>query len=237
MLRTVRLLNKSRIDPDLTLPEIAVTIREYLLSLPIMSGARIFEAHIARESGFSRPVVRDACRILENEGLLTYTTNKGYSLRQLKPQEVRQLVEFRMILEEAAFVFAASQRDRQRVSQRMRTAYDDIKQLSGSEDAVKQISADLAFHRVVIEEMDNSWVLQSFDRMTTQLLYIMRLLNLSTSDFKVYGPSHEMLIKWIENGDHERVRSSIRKHIDTFVPTLLKRVKELAALQDFETEA
>lgn len=209
-----------------TADELAVKIRDYLVALPLKGGERIFEAQIAREVGVNRPLVREACRVLEGEGLLVYTQNKGYALRTLTREEVLHLVEFRILLEEAAFTSVTSQPDRTAVIEQLRAAYQRMEIACLIEDPARQISADLAFHRVVIEYMGNPWILQSFDRMSTQFRFAIRLMSRSLSDFKIYAPSHQVLIDRVAEGDPQRAREEINKHIRMFIPSLMKRIKK-----------
>src|SRR3546814_2893040 len=73
-----------------------------------------------------RRVLFRSCRILESEGLLVYTQNKGFSLKTLTRQQVLDLVEFRIILEEAAFGAVASMERREAVVEQMHRAYKGI---------------------------------------------------------------------------------------------------------------
>ncbi len=227
MLRTVGISGLREQDgQELTVEDLAVLIRDQLVTWPLRGGERIFEAQIARDMEVSRPLVREACRVLESEGLLVYTQNKGFALKRLTREEVLHLVEFRIILEEAAFVAAASLEDRTEVVDQMRKAYQGIEMACITEDPARQISADVAFHRVVIEHTGNPWILHSFDRMSTQFRYAIRLMSRSLNDFKVYAPSHIVLIDYVEQGNAQLAREEINRHIRMFLPNLLKRIKE-----------
>ena len=227
MLRTVRFVPTKGASSS-TSPisqEVAVKIRDYFLSLPITGGERIFEAQLARDSGVNRPTIREACRILETEGLLIYTPNRGYSLKVLSPEEITSLIEFRLVLEEAAFVAATNSPNRLHICRRLREAYSLMLELDDDDDAARQISADLEFHRIALESMDNPWMVHSFDRMSTQLRYLIRLMSRSLADFKLSRKSHKVLIDCCQRGDVGRMRLEIRKHIYSFQRTLMKRLQ------------
>jgi len=207
-----------------TVENLAVTLRDYLVSLPVKGGERLYEANIAKELGVSRPMVRDACRVLEGEGLLVYTPNKGYSLRPLTRTEILHLVEFRVLLEEAAFGAAARKADRSELIENLHRACDEMEERSAKDDTAGQISADLAFHRLVVESTSNPWLIESFDRMSTQFRYAIRLMSRSQQDFKIYAPSHDVLIACIAKGDETNARTEIRRHISAFIPSLVRRM-------------
>ena len=226
MLRTLALAHTRLEDsaPIQTAEDLAVTLRDYLVSLPLKGGERLYEAAMAKELGVSRPLVREACRVLEGEGILTYTPNKGYSLRTLSRQEVLHLIEFRVLLEEAAFAAAASQPNRTPLIAQLNAACAEMEEHSSKEDTAAQISADLAFHRLVVETTGNPWLIESFDRMSTQFRYAIRLMSRSPRDFKIYAPSHDVLIDCIAGGNEQQAREEIRRHIRMFIPSLMRRM-------------
>ncbi|MGI4748706.1 MAG: GntR family transcriptional regulator [Janthinobacterium lividum] len=223
MLRTLSIAKPEQADSP---AQLAVLIRDHLLALPVKGGERIFEAQMARDLDVGRPLLREACRILEEEGLLTYVQNRGYALRVLTARDVSQLIEFRMILEEAAFVSAALSDDRVTIVQKLREAFHEIERISGVGDTAQQISADLAFHRVVVAAADNPWLLQSFDRMGTVLRYAIRLMGRPLRNFKIDVSSHRALVTCLAEGDPERMRAEMRSHINLFVPDLVERLEE-----------
>lgn len=169
-------------------------------------------------------MVRDACRVLEGEGLLVYTPNKGYSLRVLTRTEILHLIEFRVLLEEAAFGAAAAESERSELIEKLRKACEEMEERSAKDDTAGQISADLAFHRLVVESTGNPWLLESFDRMSTLFRYAIRLMSRSQKDFRIYAPSHDVLIACIAGGDEQTARTEIRRHINMFIPSLVRRM-------------
>ena len=227
MLRTLALVNTrlGDISPIQTADDLAVTLRDYLVSLPLKGGERLYEASMAKELGVSRPLVREACRVLEGEGILTYTQNKGYSLRTLSRQEILHLIEFRVLLEEAAFGAATGRADRHQLIEQLKAACVEMEEHSSNDDTAAQISADLAFHRLVVESTENPWLIESFDRMSTQFRYAIRLMSRSPRDFKIYAPSHDVLIDCIAGGNEQQAREEIRRHISMFIPSLMRRME------------
>lgn len=227
MLRLMRLDSIASAESEnLSSEEIAAMLCDYLLELPVRGGERIFENQIAKQTGISRPQIREACRLLESQGMLSYTPNRGYSLRVLTEKEVKDLVDFRCIIEAAAFERVAAREDRSEVIESLKAVYEEISQALQEDNASRQIAADLAFHRKVVEWAGNDWLLQSFDRASTQMRYAIRIMSRQASDFGVYGKSHAVLIECLERGDVGEVRARIREHIMMFIPTLLKRIQD-----------
>jgi len=229
-IHNLQMLRVSRFDmpadpTKVTAQELADLIQDQLLALPIRGGERIFEAQIARDLGVNRPLVREACRILGAEGLLSYTHNKGFSITRLTPESVLHLIEFRIILERAAFAAVASASSRSQIVERMEAAYDDLVRACEVDNPASQVSTDLAFHRVVIEETKNPWIVDSYMRLITQFRYATRLMSRSLSDFQVQPETHLVLIECVEAGDPVWAQEEIKKHIEIFLPNILQHIE------------
>lgn len=229
-IHNLQMLRVSRFDMSadpakVTAQELADLIQDQLLALPIRGGERIFEAQIARDLGVNRPLVREACRILGAEGLLSYTHNKGFSISKLTPESVLHLIEFRIILERAAFAAVASTADRTKIVECMEVAYDDLVHACEVDNPASQVSTDLAFHRVVIEQTKNPWIIDSYMRLITQFRYATRLMSRSLNEFQVQPETHLVLIDCVKAGDPVWAKEEIKKHIEIFLPNILQHIE------------
>lgn len=74
-------------------------LRQMILSGELASGQRLAEIPTAEQLGVSRTPVRIAFRTLEQEGLLTKLTGRGYIVRQVTQAEISGSIEVRGVLE------------------------------------------------------------------------------------------------------------------------------------------
>ena len=74
-------------------------IREDILKGVYKPGQRINESEIAVRYGISRGPVREALRQLEQEGLITYSINRGCSVADLTNEDIWELYTLRAELE------------------------------------------------------------------------------------------------------------------------------------------
>lgn len=82
-----------------SLPEqIAARLVERVLAGTYVPGERIREEALASEFGVSRGPVREALRLLENDGLITILARRGAMVTKLSVAEVRELFEIRAVL-------------------------------------------------------------------------------------------------------------------------------------------
>jgi GntR family transcriptional regulator of vanillate catabolism len=75
------------------------TLRAAILAGEFRAGERVHEVKLTVRLGVSRTPVRAALQKLASEGLLDYTPNRGYSLREFSISEVISAYEIRAVLE------------------------------------------------------------------------------------------------------------------------------------------
>ena len=69
-------------------------------------GAKVAEAAVARELGISRAPVREAARLLEQQGLLVASPRRGFFVRKLEAADIDEIYDLRICVECHAGVLA-----------------------------------------------------------------------------------------------------------------------------------
>src|ERR1700754_5285926 len=87
--------------------ELAERIRQDLLDGVLAPGSRINEVSLSRELAVSRTPLRAALQMLAGEGLLTYTPNRGFTVRAFPLSEIVDAYEMRALAEGLAARLAA----------------------------------------------------------------------------------------------------------------------------------
>jgi DNA-binding GntR family transcriptional regulator len=94
--------------PPLSGKDVARWLRAQIRAGRFVSGQRLVEADIMRDTGASRGHVREAIQRLEAEGLLLVEEFRGASVKRFSEEDMRQVYRARMALEGmAAHDFAA----------------------------------------------------------------------------------------------------------------------------------
>ena len=86
--------------------EIADVVRERILKGEYEIGEKIKENQIATELRVSRTPIREAFKILENEGLIDYVPNRGCFAKGFTKQDVEDIYAVREALEALALNWA-----------------------------------------------------------------------------------------------------------------------------------
>ena len=84
------------------------SLKRDIITLSHRPGAALAEQALADTYGTSRVPVREACRRLQQEGLLTAIPYKGYFVSPISPKEISDSFELRTAIETRAVVLAVT---------------------------------------------------------------------------------------------------------------------------------
>ena len=83
-------------------------IRRWIVEGRLRPGDRLIEQRLAEDLDLSRTPVREALRMLQSEGLVTFEPNRGARVRELTREHIADLYELRARLEAMAAELAAA---------------------------------------------------------------------------------------------------------------------------------
>lgn len=139
-------------------------IRQRMATGLLAPGVRLSPSHLAREIGISHIPVREAISQLKTEGLVVHVAHKGAFVREIKRQELVDLIEMRSIMECHAAAKAAHRISSAQMEEldecwaelcRLAAQFDlpagtDLKDLLG-----EWLIADLKFHMTILRAAGN----------------------------------------------------------------------------------
>ena len=130
------------------------TLREAILKGDLKPGERLMELQLASKLGVSRTPIREAIRMLEQEGLAVTTPRKGAEVAKMTLKDMEDVLEIRDALDELAVRIAC-----QKITDEQLKQLEDVKELfekNTQTNNVKNIAeADVSFHDVIYEATGN----------------------------------------------------------------------------------
>ena len=130
-------------------------IRQALYRGRFEPGQALSEAGLAAEIGISRGPVREALLLLVQEGLLTHSQNRGFSVVQLTANDLREIQEVRIPLETTALTLAkphVTNTDIEKLEKFKNTLVNAF--VEG--DVILCSQSDMHFHSLIWERSGNS---------------------------------------------------------------------------------
>lgn len=125
-------------------------LRLAIASRELIPGAQIRQDALADKYGTSRVPLREALKILEGEGQVTYVPHRGYFVTELSLEDLLEVYRIREILETEAVSQAVSNFTDEDL-ELIETALDETEAASDAGDITAMTSANRKFHFLIFE--------------------------------------------------------------------------------------
>jgi len=138
---------------QLSLVELATgRLRAEILSGALAPGDRIVEDQLRRRYGISRAPLREALRLLAQQGLVEHLPRRGVRVTSWSPTDIRQLFEVRHVLERHAVASALPlhREDGADPLTDVRARLADMRNAEVRRDELAKDDAHRAFHAAVV---------------------------------------------------------------------------------------
>jgi DNA-binding GntR family transcriptional regulator len=206
-------------------------LREQIIAGELAPGQKLNEAQLAAEFNISRPPLREAFRILENDRLVVSVPRKGCYVRKISIEDLQKVFEARVMIEsyaidlfkkrnlvaipEIASVFAAA-------NEVPAFTWDAI----DKKERLKYLKLLADFHTKVVEAADNNMLLHFHQTITYNLARYQYKYPYTPDSFRYSQEFHKQIMEQIVAGAFEQAKVTLETHLRTFVELLEKRMRE-----------
>lgn len=193
-----------------------------ILKTAILSGdfqdERINETQLANKYGVSRGPIREAIRMLLQDGLLTQT-NATIQVFQPTPEDIIDILECRQGLEAIAVRLAVKritseeQNQLLQCNQKTKKAYDE-------EDLKELEKLDQEFHDIIITSSRNQQLIQLLEIIRSKIIYIRN--NVVSKEYVHSFPEeHEQIYQAIIEKDIKKAEKEMNCHFQIRLDDML----------------
>lgn len=182
---------------------------------------------LAQEFGVSTVPVREALRMLEMEGLVTFAHNRSVHVNALSLDDLREIYDIRMLLEPLLLGRAVPhlRADRERLArlEELLAAMDD------SSDVAAWSDANTAFHWECYEASEMPRLKTILSSLWTAVEPFVRLYGTSAGEMDLAQREHRDLLEHIKSGNVAKVEETTRQHLRDTLEVIVTRLQELSA--------
>ncbi len=195
--------------------KIFIRLRDDILRRNLVRGEKLTEQRICNTYNVSRTPVREAFRLLEQEGLIAMIPNRGAFVIGFVEQDIADMYDMRKAYEELAFEWAVERITSEELEE-LRNYYDMMDFFTNKKDYEKVAQLNVHFHELIYKASHNSMlnqILTSFQYYTKQFklyeepkqdeAYLEELLR-----------EHYGILKALEEHDTKKGIAIVRKHLD-----------------------
>jgi DNA-binding GntR family transcriptional regulator len=187
------------------------TLRTRIFEGHYAPGTRLVERDLAAEFNVSRLPIREALRMLRQEGLIRDRASRGTEVAGLSAKDVEDLFDVRESLEVLACRLAAS-----------RATEEDLKHLAGLLDDAERFlakgsvleahRANSEFHDAITAIANNNFLRSALEPLQGRMHWLFR----HVSDLPELIQEHRELYAAIASGDADRAAAQSASHIGKY---------------------
>ena len=178
---------------------------------------RLIEEQLAERLGVSRTPVRQALTMLEAEGLVEITPNRGATVSSFSIEDVWDIYDLRAVLEGHAARRAAGRMERREL-ERLRELAGEMEGLPGRfDDHEEEIRALVAlnqeFHGTIAEASRNRRLERLINRTVEIPLMFKAFFWYTPHERTISNQYHRQILEALEKGDADRAEIMMREHV------------------------
>jgi len=195
-------------------------IRARIFSGALKDGERIVERNLATQMGTSRGPIRDALRVLEQEGLVISTPRRGTRVASLTQANAIEILAIREALEPVAVRFLIEQHEPRHFT-RLAAIVDQLDAAARENDWQRAIRLDLEFHGLIFELSGQRRLMRIWDSFKTPMFQLFGKLSNYYAAIEDVPARHRALLESIGSGDLDRALRHSSEHVVAFKDSLL----------------
>jgi phosphonate utilization transcriptional regulator len=186
-------------------------IERAILAGEYAPGTKLIEATLAEKMGVSRGPVREACRMLDEAGLVRTEKNRGVFVRDIPIDEAVEIFDLRAAMDELVGRLLAKNITPAQLKE-IKELVDAMEKAVKAEDARNYHLLNLKFHDRLVEMAGNGKLTTIYRKLIKELS-LFRRLNLADGWLMPISASeHRAIVKAIASGDAQAAGRAMFDH-------------------------
>lgn len=178
----------------------------------LAGGDRVNESALAIRLGISRAPVREACRAMENLGLLRSEFNRGFFVREISIKEALDIYDLRAQLSSMVGRLAAANATAARLVE-FDALLERMDAAAEAEDVAAYYPLNIEFHTKLIELADNHKLTQLWPTLESELHLFRTRSFLLPGSLRASNHDHRAVVNALRAGDAAEAARVLEEHI------------------------
>lgn len=196
-------------------------LRQAIIAGDLTPGQRVVQEEIAEKIGVSVAPVREALRVLEQEGQLTYRPRRGYFVTELRVEDLEEIYGLRQVLEEQAARRALPGLDDDALD-RIALAAKECVDAAEAGDVATELAANRRFHFGILEAPEQPHALRLIRLLWDSTEAYRALYYNSPAERRASVDAHDRILAAVRARDADRLVVELDAHRQRALDVLRK---------------
>lgn len=205
---------------------IAEALRDAIIAGTLEPGSRVNESEIAARYRISRSPVREALRLLQQEGLVAMEPRRGAFVKRLTPQEVVDVYDVKSVLEGRATGLATRRMTESEIDS-LAACVARMEREVAAGDMTAYVDSTRQFHEIIVRGAGNATLASIYQGLERKIHWL-RTLSLSRPGrVEVSLADHRAILDAMRQRDARRAEALAHAHIEQAGQDLLPRLERM----------
>ena len=188
------------------------TLREAILKGELKPGERLMELQLAAKLGVSRTPIREAIRMLEQEGLAVTIPRKGAEVAKMTEKDMEDVLQIREALDELAASIACEQISQEQLADLTNTMHEfEATIQTGNLKRIAEV--DVKFHDIIYQSTGNPKLVNMLNNLREQM-YRYRVEYLKdAANYPTLLKEHKEIVEGLMAKNKDKVTEVMHQHV------------------------
>ena len=193
--------------------ELVTRLRQAIVEGSLEPGAKVPERELCENLGVSRTPLREALKVLANEGLVILESNRGARISNVTMEELEAAFPVIAVLEGLAGELACERASDDEVAQIVARHRDMFRHYdAGDRPAYFQANHDI--HAALMAAARNPVLAQHYSMLSSRVERARLLANVSDSRWAQAVEEHRGIMEAVESRDGQRLSTLLKAHLN-----------------------
>ncbi|HJP11470.1 MAG TPA: GntR family transcriptional regulator [Arenicellales bacterium] len=213
--------NMTSTSSGLLIDVVYSNLRGLIVSNALTAGQKLVDRDLAELLGVSRTPIREALGRLAMTGLVEKRARRGYYVSRFSVDEVKDLYEFRKMLEIHSVKLAVQNAQPSHLVEFDRVLSELTKLSSDLSGHAKAVELDIQIHELIARASGNTSLHQAMQNVLHKVMCFISVEIAGQDSLVAAHQQHQSLLHLIKERDAKRAVELIRMHVDTAKETLV----------------
>lgn len=225
---SVETLASARIGRRPLHEEVVDQLRDLIVQGTLAPGARLNERVLCGRFGISRTPLREAIKLLANEGLVELLPNRGAIVASIQPERLAETLAVMGALESLGGELACRNASDAQISE-IRALHYEMLAHHARGDLAAYFKYNQQIHLKLVEAAGNAVLLHTYRQLNTNARRARYMANLSKERWNAAVAEHEEILAALAARDAERLKQLLRDHLAGKLASVLAALGSRAA--------